>query len=112
VLPAKYEIDALTARRCAHLVPRGLWPWLPQRVLTAMLQIPRLMLLALAVVVVLANVGPVAFTLGRSPASPPQSSPNGYPKMTLDGGPDHSQVAFYPVPQKLVMEDCIKPAQK
>jgi hypothetical protein len=43
-----------------------------------MLRNPRLMLLALAVVVVLANVWLIAFTLGRPPASPLLPNPNGY----------------------------------
>lgn len=43
-----------------------------------MLRNPRIILLALAVVVVLANVWLFAFTLGRPPASPPLPNPNGY----------------------------------
>jgi hypothetical protein len=43
-----------------------------------MLRNPRIMLLALVVVVVLANVWLIAFTLGRPPARPPLPNPNGY----------------------------------
>jgi hypothetical protein len=43
-----------------------------------MLRNPRIMLLALAVVLVLANVWLVAFTLPRLLPTPPQPNPNGY----------------------------------
>ena len=43
-----------------------------------MLRNPRIMLLALVVVVVLANVWLIAFTLGRPPARLPLPNPNGY----------------------------------
>ena len=43
-----------------------------------MLRNPRIMLLALVVVVVLANVWLIAFTLGRPPVCPPVPNPNGY----------------------------------
>ena len=43
-----------------------------------MLRNPRIMLLALVFVVVLANVWLIAFTLGRPTARPPLPSPNGY----------------------------------
>src|ERR1035441_6890938 len=45
---------------------------------SAMLRNPRIMLLALVVVVGRANVWLIAFTLGRPPARPPLPNPNGY----------------------------------
>jgi hypothetical protein len=52
----------------------------------AMLRNPHLLLIVLVVVVVLANVWLIAFTLGRPPATPPLPNPNGYDDLVKAAG--------------------------